>query len=290
MQKPAIVILGVGRLGSTLACIAKSRNYPVTAITAGHRETAEAFSRNTGIPAFFDNVEAATHGDIILITAPDRMLPAILEELTAGKRLRPGQILLHTSGSLTGEVLAGARHFGASAGSMHPLQSFAGMESTLPSLSGIAFAIDGDPAAVGAASRLALDLGGTVLHVPPEERVLYHAAACIASNYLVTLLHIAENLLERWTTGDKAALQALLPLAAGTLHNVAQQGTAAALTGPIVRGDASTVAQHLKALPEELLAVYQALGRKTLQLSGSRIDPEQKEAIAGLLSADRKNN
>ncbi|KYZ75891.1 hypothetical protein AXX12_11905 [Anaerosporomusa subterranea] len=290
MQKPAIVILGVGRLGSALACLARDYGYPLTAITAGHRETAVAFSEATSIPAYFDNVEAAAQGDIILITVSDRILPVVLEELIAGKRLRSGQVLLHTSGVLAGEALAAARQFGTSVGSMHPLQSFADIETARRNLSGSAFAIDGDPEAVAAASRLAIDLGGKLLRVPPEERVLYHAAACIASNYLVALLHVAEKLLARWTTEDKEALQALLPLVAGTLRNVAQQGTSAALTGPIIRGDASTVGQHLKALPQDFLNVYQILGQEALKLSGDRIPVAEREAIASLLSADKKNH
>lgn len=290
MQKPTIVILGVGRLGSALACLARGCGYPVTAITAGHRETAENFSQITGIPAFFDNAEAAAQGDIILITVPDRILPVVLEELVIGKRLRPGQVLLHTSGVLAGEVLAAARQFRTSVGSMHPLQSFADIETAQKNLSGSAFAIDGDPEAVIAASHLAIDLGGRVLRVPPEERVLYHAAACIASNYLVALLHVAEKLLGRWATEEQEALQALLPLVTGTLRNVTQQGTTAALTGPIVRGDASTVAQHLKALPEGFLNVYQTLGQEALRLSGDRIPPAERQAIASLLAADKNNH
>ncbi|BBB90195.1 MAG TPA: DUF2520 domain-containing protein [Methylomusa anaerophila] len=290
MQKPVIVILGAGRLGSALACLAKGCGYPVAAVTTGRRETAAAFSQATGIPACCDNTEAAAQGDIILLTVPDRILPVVLAELIAGQRLRPGQVLLHTSGVLTGETLAAARQFGTAVGSMHPLQSFADLETARRNLSGSAFAIDGDPLAVNAASRLALDLGGRILQVPPEERVLYHAAACIASNYLVALLHMAEKLLSRWTTGEQDALQALLPLVSGTLRNVARQGTSAALTGPIVRGDAATIAQHLQALPEEFLPVYQLLGQEALRLSGDRISPEERDAIASLLASHNKRD
>lgn len=284
MQKPAIVILGAGRLGAALACLAKDCGYPVAAVTTGHQETAAAFSQATGIPACRGNAAAAAQGDMILLTVPDRILPVVLAELIAGQRLRPGQVLLHTSGVLTGEALAAARQFGTAVGSMHPLQSFADLETARRNLAGSAVAIDGDPAAVNAASRLARDLGGRILRVPPEERVLYHAAACIASNYLVALLHTAEKLLSRWTADEQDALQALLPLINGTLRNVARQGTGAALTGPIVRGDAATVARHLQALPEEVLPVYKLLGQEVLQLAGNRVPPAEREAIARLLT------
>ncbi|NLP42102.1 MAG: DUF2520 domain-containing protein [Veillonellaceae bacterium] len=285
MSKPSIAILGGGRLGGALAGLVNDCGYPVVAITARSQETLAAISKATALPVCFDNVEAAAQADLILLTVPDRILPVVLDELIAGKRLRLGQVLLHTSGVLAGEALAPARQFGVAVGSMHPLQSFADRETARKNIPGSPFAIDGDAAAVDAASRLVNDLGGTILRVPPEERVLYHAAACIASNYLVALLHTAEKLLMRWTSDESAALQSLLPLVKGTLRNVAQQGTASALTGPIVRGDSSTVARHLQALPEDFKTVYQILGQETLKLVGNRIPLSQRETIAQLLGA-----
>ena len=282
-MKPTIVILGAGRLGSALAYLIRDAGYPVAAITAGHRETAVAISQASGIAAVFDNAAAAALGDVIILTVPDRVIPAVLTDLLRGKQLHSGQILLHTSGAATAEILAPAREFGVSVGSMHPLQSFADCETARETLAGSAFAVDGDPAAAAAASRLVSDLGGGVLNVPPAERALYHAAACMASNYLVALLHVSEQLLSRWTGEEQDAIQALLPLAAGSLRNVARQGTAAALTGPIVRGDAATVAQHLQVLPLELHPVYQSLGRVALELAGERVPAAERKTMAELL-------
>ena len=286
-QKPTIVVLGIGRLGSALAYILPTIGYEVTAVTARGEATAAAFSMLTGISATFDNVDAATQGDIVLITVPDRSISAVLEELVAGQRLRRGQVLLHTCGALSGEVLAPARHFGVAVGSMHPLQSFADIETARQNLPGSAFAIDGDPEAIAAANRLVIDLGGRTLFVPPQERVLYHAAACMASNYLIVLLNMAERLMGRWTLEQQDALQALLPLVNGTLRNVSTRGTTEALTGPISRGDASTVAHHLKALPEEFLAVYQSLGAAALELTGNQITPAEREKLDKLLALNR---
>lgn len=286
-QKPTIVVLGIGRLGSALAYILPTIGYEVTAVTARGEATAAAFSMLTGISATFDNVDAATQGDVVLITVPDRSISAVLDELVAGQRLRRGQVLLHTCGALSGEVLAPARHFGVAVGSMHPLQSFADIETARQNLPGSAFAIDGDPEAIAAANRLVIDLGGRTLFVPPQERVLYHAAACMASNYLIVLLNMAERLMGRWTLEQQDALQALLPLVNGTLRNVSTRGTTEALTGPISRGDASTVAHHLKALPEEFLAVYQSLGAAALELTGSHITPAEREKLDKLLALNR---
>lgn len=289
-QKPAITILGAGRLGSALADLANAAGYPLAAVTTGRQATAQAFTEKTGFSAACDNVTAAARGDLILLTVPDRFILTVLEELVGGRRLRPGQILLHTSGVATGEILMPARQFGVAVGSMHPLQSFADRETACQNLPGSAFAIDGDPAAVAAARRLAGDLGGRILDVPPEERILYHAAACIASNYLVALLSAAEKLIARWSSKRQDAIAALLPLVTGTLRNVERQGAAAALTGPIVRGDAETVSRHLAALPEEYLQLYQCLGQAALKLAGDRIPPAERSSLNTLLTGAGQSN
>lgn len=284
-QKPAIAILGAGRLGSALAAILADTGYEVAAVSAKHQETVEAFSKLTGIPGMVNNAAAAAQGDIIILTVPDRTIPEVLDELLVGQRLRPGQVLLHTSGALPGEVLAPARRFGVVVGSMHPLQSFADRETAKQNLPGSALAVDGDTEAVRAVNDLAAALGCRVLHVPPQERALYHAAACLASNYLVVLLTIAQQLMGRWTAKEQDALQVLLPLVTGTLRNISQQGTAAALTGPILRGDAPTIARHLEVLPTEILAVYQSLGKAALELTGNRITPARRKQIDNLLTS-----
>ena len=136
-----------------------------------------------------------------------------------------------------------------------------------------------------AAAALAQSFGGQILIVPPAERALYHAAAVITSNYLVTLLATAQTLFARWAPDETAARAAMLPLAAGTLRNINRQGAKAALTGPIVRGDATTVEKHLAALPKELIPLYRQLGLATLSLAEDSLTDQQIQALQRCLHA-----
>ena len=145
-------------------------------------------------------------------------------------------------------------------GSLHPLQSFPSAEMGVARLPGSWCAVEG-PAGV---ERLAISLGMRPFRVDPALRATYHAAATVASNHLVALLGQATRLAEA------AGLPpgALVPLVRSTLANVEAVGPAAALTGPVLRGDAETVARHLAVLPAAERPAYRALAERALELSG----------------------
>ncbi len=282
-KKPTLAIIGFGRLGGALAQLARDGGYRIAAVTASSAATRDKAAMQH-FPVWTDNAAAAAAADLIVLCVPDRRISAVCSELVAGGRLRHGQVLLHTSGASGAELLADARAAGVAVGSFHPLQSFADA-SAAENLPGSAFAIDGDQAATTAAAALAQSFGGQILAVPPEERALYHAAAVITSNYLVTLLATAQTLFARWAPDEVAARAAMLPLAEGTLRNVSRQGAKAALTGPIVRGDAATVARHVAALPAELIPLYRQLGLATLSLAEDKLTDEQILALQRCLQA-----
>lgn len=283
-KQPTLAIIGFGRLGGALAQLARDRGYRIAAVAAASAATrAKATAQH--FPVFSDNSTAAHAADLILLCVPDRQISAVCGELVANGRLRADQVLLHTSGASGAELLADARTAGVAVGSLHPLQSFADASTAAENLPGSAFAIDGDPAATTAAAALAQSFGGQILIVPPAERALYHAAAVITSNYLVTLLATAQTLFARWAPDETAARAAMLPLAAGTLRNINRQGAKAALTGPIVRGDATTVEKHLAALPKELIPLYRQLGLATLSLAEDSLTDQQIQALQRCLHA-----
>ena len=130
-----------------------------------------------------------------------------------------------------------------------------------------------DSRAAALAALVAVAVGAEPFDLADERRVLYHAAAVVASNYLVTLASIAEDLFARAGLPVDSALPAFLPLMQGALDNMRAHGTVAALTGPLSRGDVATVAAHLDALVRQApddLAIYGALGRATLPLLRAR--------------------
>ena len=168
-------------------------------------------------------------------------------------------------------------------GSLHPLQSFAGGATQL---AGVYMAVDGDEAACEAATAIATALGGHPFRVPAAERAAYHAAACICSNYAVAVEALAQRLMSHWLGDEAAAWQALLPLFKGTAANLERTASPrTALTGPIARGDVTTVAKHLAVLPPELLEAYCSLGLATtkLALANGTIDKEVAAELTQLL-------
>lgn len=202
-----------------------------------------------------DDLAAAASGvDLLLIATPD----GVVADVAAAVAPDPTTVVAHLAGSLGLGVLAGH----ARRGSLHPLVS---MPSPDTPLRGAWFAVAGDPLVASAAA----DLGGRAVPVADEDRVLHHAAATIAANHLVALL----GQVERVAAAAGVPLEAYLSLAEGALANVARLGPAAALTGPVRRGDEVTVARHLAALDPSERPAYVALADAARRLVPGAADP-----------------
>lgn len=212
--------------------------------------------------------------DVIFLSTPDgkiaHVAAALASVIPAGKGKEGSvPVVFHLSGALDSDVLGPLRQAGCSVGSMHPIQSLSGPDS---SLKGIAWGVEGDKRAVLVATELVRKLQGKVLPISKEAKALYHAAACVASNYLVSLVDLASELMTQAGISRNEAAQALLPLMYGSLSNVERQGVPDALTGPIERGDTETVRRHLQAfetyhIREQLVELYRDLGGETLRLA-----------------------
>jgi len=214
--------------------------------------------------------------DVIFLTVPDRVIKEMAVAIAKGNLV--GKTFFHCSGSLGLEPLAALERHGGQIGSLHPLQSFGSLTTDF---FGVYMALDGSKKAKIIGDEIAALLGAKTFRLPEAERQLYHAAACLASNYVVALISIAQNIMSRWTDDEKAALEALLPLLAGTVHNLQQTPLAAtALTGPIARGDVTTVAGHLAVLPEKYQEVYKAVGKITVALAEQNKSITQTQAGA----------
>jgi predicted short-subunit dehydrogenase-like oxidoreductase (DUF2520 family) len=208
--------------------------------------------------------------DVVVLAVRDGTIASVARELAGTQALGGRHVVLHLSGMLGIEPLLALRPSGAALGVLHPLQAIARPESAPARLRGALAAITGDAPAVAAAERLARDIGLRPVRLAAPAKPLYHAAAAIASNYLVVLADLTERLLTDAGLSPDDARTGLVALMRGTLDNVAAEG-ARALTGPIVRGDVETVAAHLAALPPDVAAVYRVLGREALR--SATLDP-----------------
>lgn len=291
VQKPRVGIVGAGKVGSVLARGLFDRGYSLTGIVGRTPASASQLAGELGIDAKIRAVELMHDTDILFITTPDRYIGEVAAQIASENGFKKGQMVLHTSGCLPAEVLMPAKEQGAWIGCMHPLQSFANKEHTSERLAGIYFALSGQTEVIQQAEKIVNDLGGSSFPILDADKSLYHGAACIVSNYTVSLMHWASRLYGKFGLSSEEALAALLPLLEGTLQNIKDMGVVQGLTGPISRGDGITVKAHIEALENEAdKSLYGELGMYTLgiALEKGTIDQKQAASIEEILAIDNR--
>jgi predicted short-subunit dehydrogenase-like oxidoreductase (DUF2520 family) len=256
-------------MGQALGRLLRERGESIAAVASRNPErAAEAAVFIGGGARAVCYAEIQRFAAHILVAVPDDAIGDVARTL-AGAGMRGGTVL-HTCGARGAEALEALVAAGVACGTLHPLQTVASPEEGVRALPGVAFAIDGAPEAAAWAEHLVAVLDGLVLHIPTASRPLYHAAAVMASNYFVALMATAVMLMMEAGVEEATARRALEPLARTSLENAFRLGPAAALTGPIARGDANTVRGHLVALKEAPAAaatLYRAAGLATLELA-----------------------
>jgi predicted short-subunit dehydrogenase-like oxidoreductase (DUF2520 family) len=287
-----LAFIGAGKVGSALAIALQQRDYQVVAIASRNIASARQLAaRVPGAVAYATLAEAARVAGLVFLTVPDDAIRDVAEAIL----WRPGQIVAHCSGALSLNVLDRATAQGAMAGAIHPLQTFANVDNALQNLPGSTFAIEAiDQEVAAVLEAIAEALEGTPIHLGPGDKVLYHASAVIACNYLVTLESLAASLWRAFGVDRQQAILALAPLLRGTLSNLERVGLPDALTGPIARGDTGTVAKHLAALDARdphLAALYRNLGLLTIPIGQAKgsLSPQAARALRDLLE-ERKDN
>ncbi len=283
-----IGFIGAGKVGTALASLLHARGVNIRAVAGRSMSGSRRMATSARLEPGTATSRAATvaHSNIVFLTVPDDAIGPLCQEIAASGGWRSGQGVVHCSGALPSSVLQPARDMGAMIASFHPLQTFASLEAAVQHMPGSTFAIEGDSPLVEQLDTLARVLDGVAIHLTAAQKTLYHAAAVIASNYTVTLAALASELLvsQGIAPDDATALRYLMPLLRGTIDNLEALGLPDALTGPIARGDAGTVARHLAALDEsapELARVYRDLGKSTLPvgIEKSRLARETIESL-----------
>jgi hypothetical protein len=204
----------------------------------------------------------------VFLGVPDEILPEIAMALAAHGEAPPGCAAFHLSGALGTDPLAPLLERGYSLGTVHPLQTLADPVLGAEQLKGVYFAVSGEPSAVATARRILHPLSATIFTIPVARRPLYHAAAVFASNYLAGVIGVAGRLMAQAGVPEDEALQAILPLARGSLENLGRLGPTRALTGPVSRGDVETVRLHLRTLEPRERTLYASLGLEILEVAG----------------------
>lgn len=290
MESYKISIIGAGKVGTALGFLLQKKGFKIAAVSSRNKETLDKALAYIKAVATTDLVEAARLGEVIFITTKDDAIEKICCEIAAGGGFQKGNFVFHTSGALSNVVLKSAKESSAFVGSIHPMQSFADVEGAIRQLPHSVFGITAEEPALSVARGIVEALRGEIVLIKDEDKPLYHAAACVVSNYLVSLIYFSQKLYSHLKIEPKIALKAFPPLMKGTLNNVERLGTVDALTGPIARGDIETVKQHLDSLKEvsqEALEFYQVLGRETVEIAFEKktIDLKTKGKLLEILSS-----
>ena len=272
-MKPSFAIVGCGKVGTALGIFLTRAGYngagfaSQSLLSAKHLAEIIFSDRFSDIPW-----DITRHADVVFITTPDSAIEETCRAISQNQGFADQAIVLHCSGALASSVLSSAKTCNAWIGSIHPLQSFASTEYGTNPFQGIIFSLEGEDPAIKFARTIATDLSGTSVTLLTEAKTFYHASAVAASNYLVTLLDLAVQLMEEAGVKRKDAFSLLKPLIEGTLSNIEKVGVRKALTGPIARGDVKTVKKHLEEIgfkKPDLLTLYKILAFYTVDIAAS---------------------
>lgn len=282
---PSLGFIGAGTVGTALAARLSGKGYTVTAVSSRTGTSASRLAAVVGKCQIHDSGQGvADAAEMVFITTPDAVIPQIAAQV----RWHPGQSVVHCSGADSLDVLIPAAENGALTGGFHPLQTFASITHAIQNIPGSTFALEAEEPLLGMLREMAVALEGRSIALRPGDKVLYHAAAVFACNYLVTLMKLASDLWQTFGASSPQAIEALLPLVRGTANNLENVGLPNCLTGPIARGDSGTIQKHmtaLKARAPQLLPAYLELGRQTIPiaLAKGRIDEAQARDLAAIL-------
>ncbi|MFN2257852.1 MAG: Rossmann-like and DUF2520 domain-containing protein [Desulfuromonadaceae bacterium] len=280
-MKPRIAIVGPGRVGQSIGKLLCAAGYPLSAVVGRN-----AVATRTGADFIGAGLMATTHlqrchaADVIFLTVPDDALSTVAHDL-ACVDLRPGTLVVHCSGLHTTDILAdfdSGKHAVYTL-SLHPLQTFASPAAGSAALPGSYCSLQGNKNAVERGFAIVADLGCRGFVLDAAQKTRYHAAACMVSNYVTTLIDAATALCADIPDADEFFPAAFRPLIEAGVRNSIEVGTEQALTGPIVRGDSGTLAKHVQEIEHsrpDMFPLYRVLAQQTLEIAlrAGRLDPD----------------
>ena len=287
-----ISLIGAGAVGTTLAVLLSRRgNHRIVSVISRDVRGAARCAKLLGCDLFSHSIaDISPRTEFLLIATPDESIHNVAHAVSKLRHLSIRNLrACHVSGVLSSDALKPLARKGALVFSLHPLQTFPSHDSIprqLASMKNISYGVEGSAAAKRFAKKLMKDLGGRMFPVPKEEKILYHIACVIASNYLIALEGLVEELVRR--LGNQSGLDHFSSLIESSMRNGIRLSPAKALTGPIARGSSAIVRRHLKRLGREkdLRLLYQLLGLQTLRLAirGARLTRKQARELKMILT------
>ena len=292
-MKERIALIGPGRLGQAVGALLRQAGYPITAIVGRDQQRTREAAQFIGaaLMATTDLIRCS-RADLILCCVGDDQLAPLGEALVEILADHPHPTVIHFSGRHRAVILRPddprTAHWRVM--SIHPLQTFASGEQGLKSLPGSFCAVEGKKELFPLGAKLSLELGCQPFRLRSEDKERYHAAACMASNFVTTLFHQATTLMAETLEDPAMAATVLAPIFQTAVTNTLSLGPHQALTGPIVRGDVDTIRGHLEQLAEHnpaILPCYLELAEQTrrLALDSHRLSADKATQLRTLLTS-----
>lgn len=255
LEKPRFSVIGAGNLGTFLIYSLVNRGYRLSGIYK--KSKFRLFdSRVTG-----DIAAMLALSDVVIIATQESRIPEAVQ-LAAQSGEAKEKVFFHTANALTSDSLLALKEAGAYVASFSPLQTFPPFEPDRPEevFGGVYFLLEGDSEAITIAEKIGADLGAHVLKVNKEKKAYFHIAGVAASNFLISILKLAERQLKKTAVpGETPDIKVLMPLIRQTLKNVENRGVEASLTGPFKRKEMGVIQKHLEMLDEDDATIYKAL-------------------------------
>lgn len=265
-----IGFIGAGKVGTAFGVYLFKKGFILSGYYSKTLESAKHASQLTESRAYSDINNISRDSDILFITTNDDSIKNICNLLVENNGLREDQILVHMSGAASSKILDKAKEKKCYIYSLHPLQAFADIDKAIKDLENTVFSLEGDKEKASVIENILNITGNKYFKLTTEQKSIYHGVACIVSNYLVALMDYGLSLFELIGINKRDGYEALYPLIEGTMKNIDSLGTEKALTGPIARGDITTIKNHLEAIgriaPKER-EFYSQMGLKTLELA-----------------------
>ena len=290
-----VVIIGAGPVGKSFGFLLDKIGYQILGFISNSLNSAQnGANLINGARANNDYDNFIKEADLILITTPDQAIKKEARELFDLDLIKNKATLVHLSGALDSDILAtkGDKTYGRL--SLHPLQSIANVKQGINKLPDSFFTIEGNSLGIKKGEEILTALEVDYKIISKEAKPLYHAAACVASNYLVAIVDLAIKMMQEVGISNDDALSALLPLVKGSVENIAQANPAQALTGPLARGDEETIKEHLASLKTflpEKLKLYNELAEQTIELAVEKgsISEIQAESLRQIIQKGANN-
>lgn len=282
-MKKSFHIIGAGRVGRTFAAVlAKSGKWQPVAVVS--RRAGAAALADCGSVDIVPHVRDLPPADVVLVCTPDNALQETASAVARLGWLNGETVVVHFSGAKTIGVLDAVVKCGATVGSLHPVFAFADVENAVRSLRGSLCALEAESVRAMTVLRgLAEAAGLRPFVLPSEHKARYHAALSAASNFSVTLAAFAQNLLAPLDLPEHLTRDLVAGLMRQSVGNLSGLTPENALTGPIVRGDDSTVDSHLAGMNDKERAFYLALAAATLELGAPRLSEQAVSSLRAVL-------